>query len=67
MLRRAGCPLSAGSVLFLRPCVARKVEMKVVNSLKSAKKRHRDCRVVRRKGRVYVINKTNRRFKARQG
>ncbi len=41
--------------------------MKVVNSLKSAKKRHRDCRVVRRKGRVYVINKTNPRFKARQG
>jgi len=41
--------------------------MKVLNSLKSAKKRHRDCRVVRRKGRVYVINKTNRRFKARQG
>jgi len=29
--------------------------------------RHRDCRVVRRKGRVYVINKTQRRFKARQG
>ncbi|MDA0188118.1 MAG: 50S ribosomal protein L36, partial [Proteobacteria bacterium] len=26
-----------------------------------------DCRVVRRKGRVYVINKTQRRFKARQG
>ncbi|TKA84001.1 50S ribosomal protein L36, partial [Sulfitobacter sp. 15WGC] len=24
-------------------------------------------RVVRRKGRVYVINKTQRRFKARQG
>jgi large subunit ribosomal protein L36 len=41
--------------------------MKVVNSLKSAKGRHRDCRVVRRKGRVYVINKTNPRFKARQG
>ena len=41
--------------------------MKVVNSLKTLKKRHRNCRVVRRKGRVYVINKTNRRFKARQG
>ncbi|MEC7792370.1 MAG: 50S ribosomal protein L36, partial [Pseudomonadota bacterium] len=25
------------------------------------------CRVVRRKGRVYVINKTQRKFKARQG
>jgi large subunit ribosomal protein L36 len=41
--------------------------MKVVNSLKSIKRRHRENRVVRRKGRVYVINKTNRRFKARQG
>ncbi len=41
--------------------------MKVVNSLKSIKSRHRQCRIVRRKGRVYVINKTNRRFKARQG
>ena len=30
-------------------------------------KRHRDCRIVRRKGRVYIINKTNPRFKARQG
>ena len=41
--------------------------MKVVNSLKSAKTRDKNCRVVRRKGRVYVINKTQRRFKARQG
>ena len=41
--------------------------MKVVNSLKSMKRRHRDSRVVRRKRRVYVINKTKRRFKARQG
>ena len=41
--------------------------MKVRNSLRSLKNRHRDCRVVRRKGRVYVINKTQRRFKARQG
>ena len=41
--------------------------MKVRNSLRSLKQRHRDCRVVRRKGRVYVINKTQKRFKARQG
>jgi large subunit ribosomal protein L36 len=45
----------------------RKSAMKVRNSLRSLKQRHRDCRVVRRKGRVYVINKTQRRFKARQG
>ena len=41
--------------------------MKIRNSLKSLKTRHRDCRVFRRRGRVYFINKTNRRFKARQG
>jgi large subunit ribosomal protein L36 len=41
--------------------------MKVRNSLKSLKNRHRDNRVIRRRGRTYVINKTNRRFKARQG
>jgi large subunit ribosomal protein L36 len=43
------------------------VLMKVRNSLKSLRGRHRDNRIVRRKGRVYVINKTQRRFKARQG
>jgi large subunit ribosomal protein L36 len=41
--------------------------MKVRSSLKSLKSRHKDCRIVRRKGRVYVINKTQKRFKARQG
>lgn len=41
--------------------------MKIKNSLKSLRARHRDNRLVRRKGRVYVINKTNPRFKARQG
>ena len=41
--------------------------MKVKSSLKSLKLRHRDCKVVRRKGRVYIINKKAPRFKARQG
>lgn len=41
--------------------------MKVRSSLKSLKSRHRDCKLVRRKGRVYVINKTDPRFKAKQG
>ena len=40
--------------------------MKVVHSLKTAKTRHKDCRVVRRRGRVSVINKRNPRFKAPQ-
>ena len=41
--------------------------MKVRNSLKSLRARHRANRLVRRKGRVYVINKVQPRFKARQG
>ena len=41
--------------------------MKVVSSIKSAKKRHPDCQVVRRRGKIYVINKTDPRYKARQG
>ncbi|HBO21445.1 MULTISPECIES: type B 50S ribosomal protein L36 [unclassified Providencia] len=41
--------------------------MKVLSSLKTAKQRHPDCKVVRRRGRVYVICKTNPRFKAVQG
>jgi large subunit ribosomal protein L36 len=41
--------------------------MKIRNSLKSLLKRHRDNQLVRRKGRVYIINKTQKRFKARQG
>ncbi|MBN9564790.1 MAG: type B 50S ribosomal protein L36 [Alphaproteobacteria bacterium] len=41
--------------------------MKIVNSLKTMKLRHKACQIVRRRGRVYVINKVNPRFKARQG
>lgn len=41
--------------------------MKIKNSLKSLKSRDRNNRIVRRKGRVYVINKLNPRYKARQG
>ena len=41
-----------------------KDEMKVRASVK---KRSEDCIVVKRKGRVYVINKKNPRYKQRQG
>ena len=34
---------------------------------KSLKARHRENRLVRRKGRIYIINKLNPRYKARQG
>ena len=33
----------------------------------SVKKRSGDCIIVKRKGRVYVINKKNPRYKQRQG
>ena len=41
--------------------------MKVVSSIKSLKARHKNSKTVRRKGKIYIINKTNPRFKARQG
>jgi large subunit ribosomal protein L36 len=41
--------------------------MKIRNSLKSLRNRHRANRLVRRKGRVYIINKVQKRYKARQG
>ena len=46
---------------------ARGAIMRIRNSLKAAKVRDKNCRVVRRHGRVYVINKKNPRMKARQG
>ncbi len=41
--------------------------MQVLSSLRSAKNRHPDGKVVRRRGRIYVICKSNPRFKAVQG
>ncbi|MBS3768628.1 MAG: type B 50S ribosomal protein L36 [Bacteroidales bacterium] len=38
--------------------------MKVKASLK---KRSSDCKIVRRKGRLYIINKKNPKLKQRQG
>lgn len=33
----------------------------------SVKKRSNECKVIRRKGKLFVINKKNPRFKQRQG
>lgn len=41
--------------------------MQVLSSLKSAKNRAKDCQIVRRRGKLFVICKSNPRFKARQG
>jgi large subunit ribosomal protein L36 len=45
----------------------RKKIMKVVSSLKSLKKRDLNNKLVKRRGKLYVINKKNPRMKARQG
>ncbi len=60
-------PLIVGRVRRPLQRVPKAAPMKVRNSLKSAKTRDKNCRVVRRHGRVYVINKKNPRMKARQG
>jgi large subunit ribosomal protein L36 len=52
---------------FCAPAARGTKAMKIKNSLRSLVKRHRENRLVRRKGRVYVINKTQKRYKARQG
>ncbi|MAV05668.1 MAG: 50S ribosomal protein L36 [Candidatus Pelagibacter sp.] len=41
--------------------------MKIASSLKSLKKRDLNSKIVKRRGKLYVINKKNPRFKARQG
>ncbi len=38
--------------------------MKVRSSIK---KRTKDCKIIRRKGKLYVINKKNPKFKQKQG
>ena len=43
-----------------------KINMKIASSLKSLKKRDLNSKLVRRRGRIYIINKKNPKFKARQ-
>ncbi|GLQ11959.1 hypothetical protein GCM10007913_38910 [Devosia yakushimensis] len=43
------------------------IKMKIRNSLKALMTRHRANKLVRRRGRVYIINKVDKRYKARQG
>lgn len=40
---------------------------KVMKVKTSVKKRSVDCKIIRRNGKLYVINKKNPRFKQRQG
>ncbi len=68
-LYKAGCPASFRAPVGTRdrPQLPPFPVMKVLSSLASAKRRHADCQVVKRKGTVYVICKSNPKFKARQG
>ena len=62
--------LSAPMVLCLKIRESRSLPaykiMKIKSSLKSVKKRDLNSKLVRRRGRVYIINKINPKFKARQ-
>ena len=60
-----GAVLGSALIEFRR--VVMEPKMKVASSLKTLKSRDRNCQVVRRRGRLYVINKRNPRMKARQG
>lgn len=46
---------------------AEQIIMKVRSSLKNLKTRDRNNKLVKRKGKLYIINKLNPRMKARQG
>ena len=67
----AGSPVHVASMLFtttqLTVIVKETREGGRSAPLRSAKVRDKNCRVVRRRGRVYVINKKNPRMKCRQG
>jgi large subunit ribosomal protein L36 len=63
--RIAGCFIHSSDPIH-STALSPRFPMKVLSSLKSAKARHRDCKVVRRRGKVFVICKSNPRFKARQ-
>ena len=65
--RNARLEAAKGCALRSHRCFDEGAPMKIRNSLKSLRGRHRDNRLVRRRGRLYIINKTQRRFKARQG
>lgn len=66
-LRQAVRGSNHTSVARLPNDAQRENSMKVVSSIGALKYRHPDCQVVKRRGRVYVICKSNPKFKVRQG
>ena len=64
----ANAPLgSVSTTLSLHQTPSLNQSMKVVSSIGALKYRHPDCQVVKRRGRIYVICKSNPKFKVRQG
>ena len=61
------CPANSAGALGAAFILNRGLTMKVRNSIKALMTRHRANKLVRRRGRVYIINKTQKRYKARQG
>jgi large subunit ribosomal protein L36 len=59
-------PWNIGALRAVLTSGRRRVVMKVRNSLKSLKRKDGSI-VVRRRGRTFVVNKSNPRWKARQG
>jgi large subunit ribosomal protein L36 len=55
------------NTILLYNIILKTKNMKVRASLKSAKKRDKDCQVIKRGKKILVINKKNPRFKAKQG
>lgn len=54
-----------GALVFTKYKILKKEIIMKVRA--SVKKRSADCKIVRRKGKLYIINKKNPRFKQRQG
>ncbi len=59
--------LQAHATLVARSLPSLTRSLPALKNHKPLKKRSAECKIVRRKGRLYVINKKNPRFKMRQG
>lgn len=60
-------PLSWESCIWEFHVTIEKINYKHMKVKASIKKRSADCKVIRRKGKLYVINKKNPKYKQRQG
>ena len=61
--------LTRGRIIYRykQPLLADHRKTRIMKVRPSIKKRSADCKIVRRKGKLYIINKKNPKFKQRQG